>query len=192
MWEKGFFLSSSGSHQVGRLCGVCISIRRESRCSSAIRPRRPCGLGASASHERLVRIRGGGGADTQPSGRLERRHGGKIRAGPGTEGGVGWKLPLLRPPGWDEALPVLLAVAVTILAASRSLGQSVPPSRPCALLLVQKPPHSRWTVGRQDAWTGPSHCHDDHSFDLLLPFKGEPRWVHTNTSRSCGGRSSPT
>lgn len=76
-----------------------------------------------------MRIRGGEGTNTPPSGRLERRNGGRIRAGPGTEGGVGWKrglgLPLIRPPGWDEALLVLLAVAVItllpVLAASGSM-----------------------------------------------------------------------
>lgn len=37
LWEKGFFLSSGGSHQVGKSGGICVSIRGESRRSSAIR-----------------------------------------------------------------------------------------------------------------------------------------------------------
>lgn len=89
LWEKGFFLSSGGSHQVGRLGGICVPIGRESRWCLAIRPWRPRRLGASSSRERPVKTRGGEGAETPPSGALgESRDGGRVRAGPGPGAGL--------------------------------------------------------------------------------------------------------
>lgn len=145
LWEKGFFLSSGGSHQVGWLGCVCVSIRRESRSSPAIRPWRPGRLGAASSHGRSVRMRGGEGAKTRPSGRLEgRRDGGGIRAGPGPEA---------RGPGQAAAGAKLAgsqspAAAVASLRPARVMGAAESAAAPCGAVLGAR---GRWGAGRDGA-----------------------------------------